>query len=203
MVREVYAEVGTFLEREGFGKAGKEAWFKRKLSDQVVGVVGISDARRGTEIAISVGVGLICPRVEQLIADWCNVSSEGTLTTYGNVGYLRPERRWIDARLGNDGPADLVAGQLIDQCASIAIPFTLAHTDLRSVAEVLRQKVFPSMESLDAERLAVIYALLDETQRAEEVVRRLPAWSTDDQLAVDVHDALYREGFLATFAHSG
>jgi hypothetical protein len=69
--------------------------------------------------------------------------------------------------------------------------------------EVFRQKVFPSMESLDAERLAVIYALLDETQRAEEVVQRLPARSPDDYLAVEVHDVLYREGFLATFAHSG
>jgi len=138
MVREVYAEVGTFLEREGFGRVGKETRFKRKLSDQVVGVVGLSHARRGAEIAISAGVGLICPRVEQLIADWCNVSAEGVITRYGNVGYLRPEKGWIDARLSDDVPPDIVVRQLIDQCESIAIPFTLAHTDLRSVAEVLR-----------------------------------------------------------------
>jgi hypothetical protein len=35
------------------------------------------------------------------------------------------------------------------------------------------------------------------------VVQRLPGWSPDDYLAVDVHDVLYRDGFLATFAQSG
>jgi len=203
IIRKVYGEVAAHLRAQGFKKLPRNRRFARRMSDQVTGVIGLTHVRRGADILFDIGVGCVCDKVERMIAGWRNVS-EGVFTTFGNIGYVCPDRQWLDTRLVEGQSVDACIDDLIAKCDSIAIPFVLSHTDLRSVADVLEQDIFPSLPSKQHERLAVIYALLGEFRRAVEVVQGLPAWSfdeTDWMMRIGVGDVLFREGFLRAFGH--
>jgi hypothetical protein len=76
-----------------------------------------------------------------------------------------------------------------------------AHADLRSVADALREDVFPGLQSYSDERLAVIYGLLGEYSLGEEIVKRLRGSNPEDPF-VTVHDIFFRDGFMATFTQN-
>jgi hypothetical protein len=137
------------------------------------------------------------------IRDLVYAARQRVTTTFGNIGYLSPERRWIDTRVAYGSPVDECIAELVAYCESVVVPFALAHADLRSVAETIRDEVFPGPKREADERLAVIYALLGDSRLATGVIQRLSAWGPGDNMMLSVHDVLYRDGFTATFPSTG
>jgi hypothetical protein len=168
--RDVYAEAGGAIRALGFRKVAGRPLFMKGLSGEVEGVLELTDSWRSDELAVSLGFGLVFNQVEHLIADWCNDPPGQRFTIFGNVGYLKPQRGWLDIRFTEDRPIDEGVRQIIDLVTSEAVPFLEAHTSLQATAALMESGKLPLLEKKVRERLPVVYALSGDEDRAAAAI---------------------------------
>jgi hypothetical protein len=202
--REIYAEVGRALKSLGFRKAAGRQLFLKELATGVEGALELTDVKRGDELAVSLGVGLIVADVERLIADWCSGSAVATFTTVGNVGYLKSEQSWVDSRFNDGSPIESGVRELIDLAVSDAVPFLEAHASLDGVAEVLERGTFPTLKRLAEERLPILYALNGHTQQAATTLAQIvDDLANDEGSAMSIRRSAYLAGYRDAFPDVG
>lgn len=196
--RDVYGEVGRAIKSLGFRKAAGKQLFTKDFASGVVGTLGITASRRGEWLAVSLGVGLIATDVERLIAEWCDESPQGRFTFASNVGYLKPERSWLDARFSEDSPIDEGVHRLTDLTSSVAVPFLEEHASLKGVASVLESGILPRPNRFADERLPVIYALDGNWPRATASFAKIVKALNSDDVHIFRRHA-YVDGYRKTF----
>lgn len=170
------------------------------MASDVTGVLTLTCSRRDDEVAVSLGVGLVLPEVERLIAEWHGESPGERYTVFGNVGYLRPARRWVDTRFSEDRPIDEGVREIVALVMSEAVPFLEEHGSLKGAAALIENELFPGLERINEELLPVIYALDgDEARAAAALAAIVDSFDPDDLWALPWRHHAYVDGFRKAF----
>lgn len=198
--REVYAQAGRAAKEAGFAKVPGKQLYAMVLHPGIRGYLEFTDVNRGGMLVISVGVGVVVPEVEELIARWTGGSADGVFTAFGNIGYIRPEPGWVDIRFADGLPVEAGIRLLEGLVTNEAVPFMDEVKSIDNCAELLEKQVFPDLKERLVERLPVIYALAGRDQEAAKhlayIVDALASGTAEMRAA---RWSAYVDGFQASF----
>lgn len=144
LIREVEAKIETAVRRLGFVRRHKSGPLTVEISAGIVGRLGLPRATRRTRDTIFVGpaVGLRHEHVEQLLSQLVGTRQRPsavspTITT--NIGYVMPERRYLEWEFGPEGDLKAGAEDLAQAVERYGLPFMKEHGSLPGIIDALHQ----------------------------------------------------------------
>lgn len=180
---EITQAIGLGLRDLGFEK--RKFRFSKRIDKDRLGWCALNVARKHLNgIGINAVVGLAFEPVESLIERALPERRPGT-TFYTSIGYLTPERRYLEWIFPLDRSIDMKAeaNKIVNAVALYGVPFMNQFPALDTIIEALEQFQFIDRESA-LDRLPILYQLAGEQEKATVLLQdRWTALSTRDDLA--------------------
>lgn len=139
--KDVFRHLHTCLVSLGFEKR-KPGILTIKMSDEVVGWIGLNKATRGQKdfLEINPVVGVRNQRIEKLVADLLGEKFDEVIpaTLAGNIGYMMPSDKYRPYIFSKDASVETVAEELVNSLREYGLPFIRSHTEMTDLVDGLR-----------------------------------------------------------------
>jgi len=172
-VKKVFGLVHTHLAVLGFEKR-KPGILTIKISDDVLGWIGLNKAIRGKEDFLSINpvIGLRNQKVERLIADLLGESYSDIIppTLSTNVGYLMPLKKYQSYSFSKEGSNEAVAKELVEAVREYGVPFIRRNVDLPALIKSM-QTDHIGISFMTDYRVPAAYFLLGQIDKASEIFK--------------------------------
>jgi len=140
-IKDVFQLLHTRLAALGFEKR-KPGIFTIKVSDEVVGWIGLNKATHGQKgfLEINPVVGVRNQRIEKLVSDLLGEKFDEVIpaTLAGNIGYMMPSDKYRSYTFSQDAPVETIAEELVNGFREYGLPFIRSHTETTALVEGLR-----------------------------------------------------------------
>jgi hypothetical protein len=183
---EITTAVSAGLRALGFEK--QKHRFSKRIDKDRLGWCGLNIARKNISgIGVNPVVGLAFDPVENFIKKIIPEHREGTFRS--SIGYLMPERRYLEWVISLHSPNDVEAKakEIVTAVALYGLPFMNQFSSLEAVIEAQEQFQFTDRASA-IDRLPILYNLAGRQEQANTLLQKrsielaaLDDWAARDQ----------------------